>query len=76
MQGLCFNISLLFLHTKDSGYIDSPLLNTLVIHGMIETFTAMLTKRGKITFLNYQFRFVFHRVGFRLHHNANNNEIF
>ena len=51
MQGLCFNISLLFLHTKDSGYKDSPLLNTLIIHGMIGTFTAMLTKReGKLHF--------------------------
>ena len=56
MQGLCFNISLLFLHTKDSGYKESPLLNTLVIHGMIGTFTAMLTKReGKSHFQTINF---------------------
>ena len=56
MQGLRFNSSLLFLHTKHSGYIDSPLLYTLVIHGMIGTFTAILTKReGALHLLDGQF---------------------
>ena len=56
MQSLRFNSSLLFLHTKHSGYIDSPLLYTLVIHGMIGTFTAILTKReGALHFLDGQF---------------------
>ena len=56
MQGLRVNSSLLFLHTKHSGYIDSPLLYTLVIHGMIGTFTAILTKReGALHFLDGQF---------------------
>ena len=75
MQGLRFNSSLLFLHTKHSGYIDGPLLYRLVIHGMIGTFTAILTKReGALHFLDWQFRFVVHRVGFRLHHNAQNDD--
>ena len=75
MQSLRFNSSLLFLHTKHSGYIDSPLLYTLVIHGMTGTFTAILTKReGALHFLDGQFRFVVHRVGFRLHHNAQNDD--
>ena len=53
MQGLRVNSSLLFLHTKHSGYIDSPLLYRLVIHGMIGTFTAILTKReGALHFLD------------------------
>ena len=56
MQGLRFNSSLLFLHTKHSGYIDGPLLYRLVIHGMIGTFTAILTKReGALHFLDGQF---------------------
>ena len=56
MQGLRFNSSLLFLHTKYSGYIDGPLLYRLVIHGMIRTFTAILTKReGALHFLDGQF---------------------
>ena len=51
-----FNSSLLFLHTKHSGYIDSPLLYRLVIHGIIGTFTAILTKReGALHFLDGQF---------------------
>ena len=75
MQSLRFNSSLLFLHTKHSGYIDSPLLYTLVIHGMIGTFTAILTKReGALHFLDGQFLLVVHRVGFRLHHNAQNDD--
>ena len=53
MQGLRVNSSLLFLHTKHSGYIDSPELYTLVIHDIIRTFTAILTKReGALHFLD------------------------
>ena len=75
MQGLRFNSNLLFLHTKHSGSIDGPLLYRRVIHGMIGTFTAILTKReGALHFLDGQFRFVVHRVGFRLHHNAQNDD--
>ena len=56
MQGLRFNSSLLFLHSKHSGYIDSPLLYRLVIHGMIRAFTAILTKReGALHSLDGQF---------------------
>ena len=75
IQGLRFNSSLLFLHTKHSGYIDGPLLYRLVIHGMIGTFTAILTKReGALHFFKRAIRFAVHRVGFRLRHKAQNDE--
>ena len=75
MQGLRFNSNLLFLHTKHSGSIDGPLLYRLVMHGMIGTFTAILTKReGASHFFRRAIRFAVHRVGFRLRHKAQNDD--
>ena len=75
MQGLRFNSNLLFLHTKHSSSIDGPLLYRRVIHGMIGTFTAILTKReGALHFFRRAIRFVVHRVGFRLRHKAQNDD--
>ena len=77
MQGLRFNSSLLFLHTKYSGYIDSPWQIRTRFTWYDEKFYSYPNQaRENITFLNGQFRFVVHRVGFQLHHNANDDEKF